>query len=64
MNACDPREQQSRQHILEAAYVIDGRYKPHHAFHGLYTGLSTTTAYECASNANPNNRRPASRVVA
>lgn len=29
----------NRQHILDALYVIDGRHKPGHRMHSLYTGL-------------------------
>lgn len=29
----------NRQHILDALYVIDGRNKPDHKLHSLYTGL-------------------------
>ena len=29
----------NRQYILDALYVIDGRHKPKHPMHGLYTGL-------------------------
>ena len=29
----------NRQYILDALYVIDGRDKPAHAMHSLYTGL-------------------------
>lgn len=29
----------NRQYILDALYVIDGRGKPLHPKHGLYTGL-------------------------
>lgn len=29
----------NRQYILDALYVIDGRHKPTHAMHSLYTGL-------------------------
>lgn len=29
----------NRQYILDALYVIDGRDKPKHRLHSLYTGL-------------------------
>lgn len=29
----------NRQYILDALYVIDGRNKPKHPMHSLYTGL-------------------------
>jgi len=29
----------NRQYILDALYVIDGRDKPTHTMHSLYTGL-------------------------
>jgi len=29
----------NRQYILDALYVIDGRHKPAHPMHSLYTGL-------------------------
>jgi len=29
----------NRQYILDALYVIDGRNKPAHPMHSLYTGL-------------------------
>lgn len=29
----------NRQYILDALYVIDGRNKPTHVMHSLYTGL-------------------------
>ena len=29
----------NRQYILDALYVIDGRHKPSHKMHSLYTGL-------------------------
>ena len=31
----------NRQYILDALYVIDGRHKPSHKMHSLYTGLFT-----------------------
>ena len=31
----------NRQYILDALYVIDGRHKPNHKMHSLYTGLFT-----------------------
>jgi len=30
---------QNRQHIIDALYYIDGRDKPTHKLHNLYTGL-------------------------
>jgi hypothetical protein len=31
----------NRQYILDALYVIDGRDKPSHKMHSVYTGLFT-----------------------
>lgn len=31
----------NRQYILDALYVIDGRNKPSHKMHSVYTGLFT-----------------------
>jgi hypothetical protein len=37
--ASDYEVMDNRQYILDALYVIDGRHKPKHAMHSLYTGL-------------------------
>lgn len=36
--------QQVRQNRLEELYHQDGRHKPSHPMHGLYTGLVMTTS--------------------
>jgi hypothetical protein len=56
MNPCDPIVQQARQDLLDQAYILDGRANPDqpHPMRGLYTALTLTTAYDCLSQANPN----------
>ena len=36
----DWEQQQARANWIELAYAADGRYKPEHDYHGLYTGLA------------------------
>lgn len=38
--ACDPTEQQARQDVLDALYLLDGRDRPDHPMHAVYTGLA------------------------
>lgn len=52
MQPCDPITQQARQDLLDRAYDLDGRSDPSHPLHSLYTGLTTTTAYECLNKPN------------
>tara|TARA_R100001082_G_scaffold34060_1_gene17671 strand:- start:340 stop:546 length:207 start_codon:yes stop_codon:yes gene_type:complete len=33
-------EQNKRMLRMERLYVLDGRHRPEHEFHGLYTGLA------------------------
>tara|TARA_B100001964_G_scaffold154363_1_gene169755 strand:- start:260 stop:439 length:180 start_codon:yes stop_codon:yes gene_type:complete len=35
----------AQNELLEAAFIIDGRDKPEHPQHNLYTGLAKTEAY-------------------
>jgi len=37
---CDPAIQSARQELLDSWYDQDGRQKPSHELHGLYTGLA------------------------
>ena len=37
---CNPVEQQAVQDRLDEWYVKDGRYRPDHPMHHLYTGLA------------------------
>jgi hypothetical protein len=54
MNPCDPKVQQTRQDLLDQAFLLDRRDQPDHPHFATYTALNTTTAYECLANANPN----------
>lgn len=46
---CDPIEQQARQDTLDALYLLDGRDRPEHPFHALYTGLALQYTAEGAA---------------
>jgi hypothetical protein len=46
---CDPIEQQARQDTLDALYLLDGRGRPEHPFHAVYTGLAQQYAPEGAA---------------
>lgn len=39
MEGCDPVEQNRRAEFLRFLYVNDGRHRPEHPMHGLFTGL-------------------------
>lgn len=40
MKDCDPIQQQAIQDRLDRWYVKDGRYRPDHPMHALYSGLA------------------------
>jgi hypothetical protein len=39
MRECDPVEQNRRSEFLRFLYINDGRQRPEHPMHGLFTGL-------------------------